>query len=189
MAKRQRDKIIRISYGATLASLAVVLLMVGGALEMLDMTSSMVASLVILVSAVQFGVGHSLIVYAVSSCLSLIFMPTASSVWYFVLVLGYFPSLCEYLSQKVKKGWLRYAVKLVAFNVAVTVTLALFAKLYGFAQIIAEFSLFGEPTTVTFALIYILLNVFLAAYNLFLSRAKFLYRAIFRKKPKAKKNF
>ena len=189
MAERGRNKIVRISYGAILSAFAVVLLVMGGALELLDMTSATIASLVILVSALKFGVGHSLTVYAVSSCLGFIFMPTASSVWYYVLVIGYFPSLYLYLEKKTGKKWLRYAVKAAIFNIGVTAALLLFIKLYGLSQIITEFSLFGEHAAVTLVLIYALLNVFFAAYNIFLSRMKFLCCYFLRKGRKRKKNF
>lgn len=185
--KRRRDKIVRVSYGAILAALSVVLLMMGGVLELLDMTSAVLASLVILVSAVEFGVKHSLLVYAVSACLSLIFMPTASAVWYYVLVIGYFPALYTYLDKKTGRRVLRYALKAFVFNVGVTATLLLFAKLYGLSQIITEFSLFGEPPTVTLILIYALLNVFLAAYNVFLSKMKILYCYFLHRGRKRKK--
>ena len=189
MAKKQRDKIIRLSYGAILSALSVVLLMVGGVLELLDMTSAMLASLAVLVSAIEFGVGHSLLVYSVSSCLSLIFMPTSSASWYYVLVIGYFPALHAYLERKVMSPLLRYAAKALAFNVGVTAALLAFVKLYGLSQLLLEFSLFAERPAVTLVIIYALLNVFLAAYNVFLPRVKFLYIYFFHRRGKAKKIF
>ncbi len=186
---RNKNRILRMAHGAILASLATVLLVVGGVFELLDMTCAALSSIVILVAVVEFGTKYSLVIYAVSSVLSFVFLPVASSTWYFVFVAGYFPALKKLCDAKIKSRLLAFVPKFAVFNISVSVIFAIFAKIYGLEAILSEFSAFGLSNHAVFAVLYGVLNLFLLVYDMFLDRIELIYTYIFRKSRAEKKNF
>ena len=137
MAKRQKrghSDIRKIAFGAVFAALACVLLLVGGVLELLDMTSAAVASAVVLITSVLFGKSTGFSVYAVSAVLTLILMPTATSTIYYGILLGWYPIFKIFLETKIAKRLPRLLLKLAAFNLGAGGVLLLFVKLRAFGR-------------------------------------------------------
>lgn len=170
---RRHSDIQKIAIGAILAALTCVFLLIGGILELLDMTSAAVASAAVLVSCVLFGKRLALSVYAVSAILTFLLMPTATSTIYYGLLLGWYPILKIFLEQKMQRKLPRLFLKLLAFNVGVGMILFLFVKLYGITAVLAEFSIPGISTPLFAAVFFVLLNVFLLAYDRLLTYGAF----------------
>ncbi|MBR5528164.1 MAG: hypothetical protein IKV97_04105 [Clostridia bacterium] len=151
--------------GALLTAAASALLIIGGVLEILDMTCAAMASAAILIAYLEFGGALAFSVYAASTVLSLIFLPMASSVFYFALVLGYYPILKITLDKKLYgKRFLRMAVKFLCFNSACALILFLFVKIYGFDALMSELEL-GSLSSFSAFIFAALLNVFLVMYD------------------------
>lgn len=176
MAKRQKrghSDIRKIAFGAVFAALACVLLLIGGVLELLDMTSAAVASAVVLITSVLFDKSTGFSVYAVSAVLTLILMPTATSTIYYGILLGWYPIYKIFLETKIAKKLPRLLLKLAAFNLGAGGILLLFVKLYGLSAVLAEFSIPGVSMPLFAVGFFVLLNVFLLAYDRLLTYAAF----------------
>lgn len=179
----------RIAVGAVLAALACVILLIGGVLELLDMTAAAVASAVVLIGCLEYGFRTSLTVYAVSALLTLILMPTATSTIYYALLLGYYPIFKLFIDVKHKlKKPIRILLKLLVFNLACLLIFLLFAKLYGFAAVMAEFEIAGLSPKLFMGIFLAVLNVFLFAYDYLLSVASVLYLKRFHAKKGHKRS-
>ena len=157
---RRHSDVRKIAFGAILAALACVMLLIGGVLELLDMTSAAAASAVVL--------------YAVSAALTLILMPSATSTIYYVLLLGYYPILKILLEKKVRKRAFRVPLKLLIFNAGVAAIAALFVRLYGIEKVLNEFSVPGISMPVFLVAFFVLLNVFLLVYDRLLTYGAFI---------------
>ena len=178
-----RELIKKTATGAILAASATVLLIIGGVFEILDMTSAAIASITILISYLEFGAKSAFSVYAVSSVISLILFPIATSTIYYVLVLGFFPILKFVADKKLKKfGPLPLIVKFVVFNAGCAAILLLFSKIYGFDTVLAEFELgviTGESVIIT---IFVMLNIFFIMYDMLLNSLAVIYVKALRKR-------
>lgn len=170
---------------ALLAALAAALLLAGGLFELFDMTSAAVASAAVVAAYAEYGWKGAASVYGVSALLSFILFPSASSVIYYALLLGYFPIFKLWLDGKMpgkKRRMLRMLLKCVVFNVGCALILLLFVRLYGLEAAMAELSFAGlSPKAVT-ALLFVLLNVFLWMYDRLIAVVWILYIRVFRKR-------
>ena len=180
---KNREIIKRTAAGAILAATSTVLLVIGGVFEILDMTSAAVASVAIMIAYIEFGAKSALGVYAVSSVISLILFPAASSVIYYALLLGYYPVVKFVSDRKLKKArFLSTLVKFLVFNAGCALILFLFSKIYGLDTVLAEFE-FGAVTgdTVIFT-IFIMLNVFFFMFDMLLDSLGLIYVKLLRKR-------
>lgn len=171
---RRSSGVNKIAFGAVFAALACVLLLVGGVFELLDMTSAAAASAAVLAAGVLFGQKSGFSVYAVSAVLTLILMPSASSTIYYALLFGYYPIFKLWADTKMKKKLYRVVSKLAVFNLGVAAVAALFVKLYGFEAVLAEFSIPGVSIPAFLVGFFVLLNIFLFAYDRLLTYGAFL---------------
>ncbi len=185
---KNRDIARRTAFGAIFAATATVLLILGGLIEILDMTCAAVASAAVLVMYVEFGTKTALAVYAVSSCISLIIFPTATSVIYYALLLGYYPVFKFFVDRKLKEHKiLKKILKFLVFNVGCALILLLFSIIYGFAKVISEFE-FGFVTGKTvMASLFVMLNFFLVMYDMLLNSLVVIYIKVLRKRIFPKK--
>lgn len=179
---RKTTHVQAIAIGAILAATACVLLLAGGVFELLDMTCAAVASLVVFIACLEYGYKIALAVYGVSALLTFLLMPTASSVLYYGLLLGYYPILKQKADTGLSKKLSRAAVKLVVFNSACGLILFLFLRLYGLDTVLREFSLPGLSLPALAAVMLALLNLFLLVYDLLLSYLRFFYVKSLRKR-------
>ena len=185
---KNRDSARRTAFGAIFAATATVLLILGGFIEILDMTCAAVASAAVLVMYVEFGTKTALAVYAVSSCISLVIFPTATSVIYYALLLGYYPVFKFFVDRKLKDHKiLKKVLKFLVFNVGCALIILLFSVIYGFAKVISEFE-FGCVTGKTvMAALFVMLNFFLVVYDMLLNSLVVIYIKVLRKRIFPKK--
>jgi len=174
---RLKNTVRKTATCAILSAAATALLIMGGILEILDMTCAAIASAAILVAYVEFGTSAAFLVYATSSVLSLILMPMTSSAFYFVIALGYYPVLKFFVDRKLAKHKiLRIAAKFAAFNAACALILFIFTKLYGLDAVMSELDM-GK---FSFVILAVLLNVFLVMYDLLIGYVTVIYIKILR---------
>ena len=103
-----------VALAGMLAALAVVILFLGSLFELLDLSASAMASLVIMVALIELGKRWACGVYAVAAVLSLLLFPRTASITFAAFV-GYYPVLKVYLD-RIKPRVLQYFVKLLLFN-------------------------------------------------------------------------
>ena len=174
---RLKTAVRKTATGAILSAAAAALLIMGAVLEILDMTCAAVASAAVLIAYIEFGAATAFSVYAASSVLTLILMPMASSVFYFVIALGYYPVLKLFVDRKLSKHkLLRMAVKFAAFNAACALILFIFTKLYGLDTVMAELNM-GK---FSFGILAAVLNVFLVMYDLLIGYVTVIYIKLLR---------
>ena len=81
----------RLALCAVLAALGVVLLGVGAIVEVMDITTPMLASLLLIPIMLCYGNGYAFMTYAVTGFLGLVLMPYSFAPWMFVGLVGYYP--------------------------------------------------------------------------------------------------
>jgi hypothetical protein len=187
MARGISAKTKKMTLGASLSALGVVILFLGSMLETLDLSMAAIASFLCVFAVIELGGSYPFIIYAVTGILSVILMPYKMSGWFYVLFFGYYPIIKEKL-ERLKKpiAWL---IKLAVLNGAiwVCITVAYFLFL-GPTQsktlIDAFYSLFGDASlgsTVAIAT-YVLVNVAFVVYDIALTRLITVYLFRLRKK-------
>ncbi|MBO7157905.1 MAG: hypothetical protein J6W31_04805, partial [Clostridia bacterium] len=109
MKKKSKE----IALAGMLSALAVLILLLGSMIVLLDLSAAALAALVVMVAMIDFGNGKAVAVYLVSAILSVLMFPKTASI-VFAAFVGYYPVLKVYLD-KIRPKVLQYAVKLVLF--------------------------------------------------------------------------
>lgn len=180
--KDLRHNIKKTATCAVLSALTVTLLFIGGIIEIFDMTAAAIASVAIIIAFAEFGTGSALSVYAVSSVLSFILFPMSGSAMYFALVMGYYPVFKFYADKKLKNKLVRIISKFAVFNLASTLELVIFMKLYGTEALMADFAGSGISFPYVLLILYAVLNVFLVMYDLLILYVFVIYKKVLRKR-------
>jgi hypothetical protein len=180
---KNKELIQKTAFGAVFSACACALLLIGGIFEILDMTASAIASLAVLITYLEFGFSTALLVYAVSSILSFILNPIATSNVYYVLLLGYFPVVKLIIDKNLKNiKPLRMLLKFLIFNIGCAAILFIFFKLTGADKIIEEFTIGTLSPGYVIIIIFALLNLFLILYDRMITVLSVLYIRVLRKR-------
>ncbi len=81
----------RLALCAVLCALGVVILGFGAVLEVMDITTTMLSSLLLLPIMLCYGNGYAFMTYAVTGVLSVILMPFSFAPWMYLGLAGYYP--------------------------------------------------------------------------------------------------
>ena len=79
-----------------------------------------VSSLFAAAAVCDVGVIHGFYVYLVCSALGLLFIPERSATFLYILFFGYYPAV-KYLIERIRTKLLQWALKLLVFNLALTI--------------------------------------------------------------------
>lgn len=150
--------------------MCVIALLMGSVISVLDMTSAILASFIILVAVSELPVKYSIAIYCVASILSLILLPEKSPVVYFVLFSGYYPIIITKLAKLPHA--LYVASKFIVFNVAIV---AIYLVLLFVVGGISGFSIYS-------LLFFIPLNALFAIYDVSLKRLEAFWRIYLKKR-------
>lgn len=153
------------------SALCVVFLFVGSLFQTLDLSAAAIASIVVLISYIELGKGWSLGVYAVASVLSILLLPQKTAAVVFAFFVGFYPIIKVFLNN-IKPKWLSYAVRIVCFNLFLTILIFISKKFFGIEE---DFLGFGY-------VIYGLANLAFIVFDFALERISVFY--ILRIKPK-----
>lgn len=187
MARGVSDKTKKLTLGAVLAAMGVVLLTLGAFVEVLDLSMAALASFFCIFAVIEMGKGYPLMIYFITGILSVILMPQSLSPWFYMLFFGYYPIIkekFEILSKPI--GW---TLKLIVFNVSVTIyAIISYFLFFGELEVLLnEFSsLFGgiKIGGILIAIIYVILNVVFVIYDFALTKLITFYLIKLRKKFK-----
>ena len=106
----------KIAFSSILAAISVIMMLIGSFFGSLDLTAAAIASFCVIIAVIEMGCKSAVIIYAVSSALALIVLPSKMPAVYFAVFLGYFPiikSISERFSSAVS-----YAIKFATYFVA-----------------------------------------------------------------------
>lgn len=151
-----------VATSGVLAALAVVILLLGSLIELLDLSAAAMASLVIMVAVIDLGIGYAAGVYAVAAVLSVLLFPKTATI-VFAAFVGYYPIVKVYLD-RIKPRLLQYTVKLVLFNAFLFGILWLVEQLLGAGN---DWSALGIPLYVLGNLTFLVFDLAIARLSLF----------------------
>ncbi len=147
----------KLTLSAILVAMSVVIMVLGGFIEVLDLSMSALASLIVAFAYIEIGSPHTWLIWLATTALSAIIFP-ASLLWvsYFA-AFGIYPILKGYIERLPRVFWI--PLKLVFANAAIWLMIA------------ASSLILGLPLFVTDKLwlkivIYIALNLVFFAYDL-----------------------
>lgn len=119
----RKEKTKRLTLCAMLSALGVVLLWLGSAVEVVDISMAVLASLLCVFAVIEYGGSAPWLVFGVTSVLSLLLLPQKTPAVMYLLFFGYYPILKEKLERKPRPiSWL---FKEIIFNLALLLLLAL----------------------------------------------------------------
>ena len=125
MAIRKQTKYLTVS--AMLCALGVIFLALGAFIEVLDITTAVMASLLCVYAVIEMGGGYPWGVWIVTSILSLLLLPVKTPALFYALLAGFYPILKEKL-ERLKRP-LAFLLKLAVFHLslgAIVLLLSLF---------------------------------------------------------------
>ena len=112
-----RQSSMRIKYitvSAMLCALGVILMSVGSLIEVLDLSTAVLASMLCVYAVIEIGKGYPWMIWLVTSILSLILLPIKTPAIFYALFAGFYPILKEKLEKLSRPiSWL---LKLVVFH-------------------------------------------------------------------------
>ncbi len=177
LSNAQKTK--RLALSAVLCALGVVLLGFGAIIEVLDITASMLASLILIPIILCYGNGYATMAFAVTGILGVILMPHSFSPWMYLGLMGYYPMIKSKLDRLPR--WISFFLKTVLLVAVLCLYFVMFYLLMmqGVGSLSDAFTLaFGEEGDsqwvgwATVALAFI--SFF--AYDLLIDKLLILYR-------------
>ena len=113
MGRGVSERTKKLTLGAILASMGVVLLTVGAFIEVLDLSMAALASFFCIFAVIEMGKGYPIMIYLVTGILAVLIMPQSLSGWIYLLFFGYYPIVKERFEKlPIALAWvLKLAVK------------------------------------------------------------------------------
>ena len=117
---RKRTKYLTVC--AMLCALSVIALSVGSVIEVLDITTAVLASLLCIYAVIEIGGAYPWMIWLVTSILSLLLLPQKTPALFYTLFAGFYPIVKEKLEKL--KNPISYVLKLAVFHVSLTAIVA-----------------------------------------------------------------
>ena len=124
MSKRKPSFDKRIVISGVLVALSVIILYLGCAIEVLDITMSAIVSLLVVVIVIEMGYSYAWLTYIASAIISVILLPQKSPAIFYACFMGFYPILKSYI-ERIGSGLVRWIIKLIVGNVAIGLMLAI----------------------------------------------------------------
>ena len=166
---RSAQKTRRIAFSAILSALCVLVLYVGSFFDSLDLTFAALSTLFIAFAVLEMGHPWDILIYAVSSLLSVLLLPSKFAAVVFTLFLGFYP-IAKLFFERLRPLW-AWLLKISLFNTCFLIVLAVCRFVLGL----------GSEETVD-VLLFVIGNVAFLAYDFFLSAITTLYTVKFRRR-------
>lgn len=175
---RYRDTVRKTAYSSIIASVVTVIIIIGSVLDIVDLAAASLCALIIHVVYNEAGGSRALLIFAVSSSLSLMLMPMRSCPLLFVSFFGYYPILRAFLYKHIKSKALSYTLLILLYNVVMYLLFTLFKGVFGIAE---------EPVYM-YILLLVTSNIFFVTFELLIGRIMILYTYKIKKTFKTKGN-
>ena len=112
-----------IAFSSILSALSVVLLFLGSATQILDLSCAALASIAVVFTVIEFGGIWPYLIYAVTSVLSLILLPDKFAAIVYTAFAGYYPMI-KLAVEKLRRLPVEWLIKTAVFNAALSVIIA-----------------------------------------------------------------
>lgn len=117
MAKRKTSFDKRIVVSGVLAALSVIILYLGCAIEVLDLTMSAIVSLLVVIIVIEMGYKYAWMTYLATAILSIVLLPQKSPAIFYACFMGFYPIIKSY-TERIGSALVRWTIKLVTGNAA-----------------------------------------------------------------------
>lgn len=117
MARRKTSFDKKIVVAGVLAALSVIILYLGCAIEVLDLTMSAIVSLLVVVIVIEMGYKYAWMTYIATAILSILLLPQKSPAIFYACFMGFYPIIKSYL-ERINSALARWIIKLVVGNAA-----------------------------------------------------------------------
>ena len=117
MARRKTSFDKKIVVAGVLAALSVIILSLGCAIEVLDLTMSAIVSLLVVVIVIEMGYKYAWLTYIATAILSILLLPQKSPAIFYACFMGFYPIIKSYL-ERINSALVRWIIKLVVGNAA-----------------------------------------------------------------------
>ncbi len=165
---KKNKRILKLVFCSLFSALGIVMLWIGGALGDLDLTIAGLASLLILIVIIELNGKYALLVYIVTSSLSLMLFSLYPITMIYTLFVGVYPIL-KFLFEKIGK-YISLIPKLIFMNLMLTALIFILKILYGIEE------------DVMLWIVYILANIAFLIFDFTLSKIKDLYISVLQKR-------
>ena len=149
---------------AVLAALGVILLAIGSLVDVLDLTTAVLASICVTFAVIELGGKYPYLIFAVTAVLGLLLLPGKSAAFAYLAFFGYYPIVKAALERRLPTA-LCLLVKIVVFNAVLAVVLVVTLKVL---------TLYAVPHAWYYAFLPLFTPVFVL-YDLALTRLISLY--------------
>ena len=122
MAKRKSSFDKGIVVSGVLVALSVIILYLGSAIEVLDLTMSAIVSLLAVVIVIEMGYKYAWATYAATSVLSLLLLPQKTPAIFYACFMGFYPIIKSYV-ERINSAVLRWIIKLAIGHSALAMML------------------------------------------------------------------
>ena len=164
-------KSMRIAFCGIIAGLSLVIMLLGGVLQIATFAAPLAAAVLLLPIRIEFGSRWAWATWITAAALSLL-LGLDKEAGFFYLFAGYWPIVKWSVDFRVRKPWLRLAVKAVIFTVSVAVMYALLLWVVGMPELKEVF----RTASVWIDIGFVSLTVFcLLLYDFLLQRLSVLY--------------
>lgn len=140
-----------------LAAIGVVLLYLGSFIEVLDMAMAAIASFAVIIAVVEYGKGAPWAIYAVTSILALILLPSKTPAAFYALFFGFYPILKEKFERLGKLA--RWVLKEAVFNVCLALMLLASAFLFTTVETELESPLLIVATVLLAEVVFVVYDI------------------------------
>ena len=160
-----KKKIRWVAYSSIISALITLLIIAGGFFDVLDLACAAVASIIIHIICLEVNTKTALLVYSVSSVLSLLLMPLRSCPILFASFFGCYPIIRLFIYKEIRIRKISYILLLIIYNIVMITLFLLFKNIFGIA---------GEPNYM-YVLLLLTSNIFYISFELLMGRIMILY--------------
>ena len=163
---------------ALLAALGVIIMYIGSMIEVLDISMSVVASLLCVIAVIEYGKSAPWMIFLVTAILSFLLLPNKSPAYFYAVFFGFYPILKEKFEKKsLVVSWI---LKEIIFNIC----LAALIVITVFVLVDPASNTLINPLTISAAVV--LAEVIFVVYDFALTRLISFYIFNLRKRLKIK---
>ena len=163
----------KLTVSAILVALGAVMMALGAMIEVVDLTVSALASLIVVFIYIEIGSPYTWLTWLATSLVSFVIFP-GKPIWLtYLLVFGIYPILKAYIERAPRALWL--PLKLVYIN-------AVIWALFFLMDLIFKSPLFEADSFWFKAVLYVIMNVAFIAYDLFITVSVKIYFGKLRQK-------
>ena len=99
MEKNKKNLTVKIALSATLSALGVIFLMLGSIIDVLDLSSAVLAGFAVVIAVIEIGGKYPVLMYAVISIASVLILPNKYPAVFFIFFGGFYPIFKAYLER------------------------------------------------------------------------------------------